>query len=225
MSDSFFTERKDAVFAAASNVFSTKISATPTAYGLTAGQASNYASLNGTFQTAYQTTLDPATRTKATIKTKNDSLVPLRQSASNLGRIISGTPTVTDTQKIELGISVRGTPAPRPAPGTPFKFVVTLQSDGSLMLGWKCNNPKGAGGTMYQVFRRVGTSGDFVYLGGSGKKDFVDATIPAGTSQVTYKIQAVRSTAIGEWAEYNVNFSVGGTAPVVEEVFPMKKAA
>jgi hypothetical protein len=225
MSGSFFTVRKDGVFAAGSNVFSTKISATPTAYGLTAGQASNYASLNGTFQTAYQAVLDPATKTKATVSTKNTAREPLRQSASSLAKIINGTPTVTDSQKIDLGLAVGAQPSPRPAPGTPFKFNVQLQSDGSLLLGWKCNNPKGASGTMYQVFRRTGSSGDFTYLGGAGTRSFLDDSIPAGTSLVTYRIQAVRSTSVGDWAEYNVNFGTGGSAPVVEEVMHLKKAA
>ena len=32
--------------------------------------------------------------------------------------------------------------------------------------------------------------------------------MPAGSSQVTYQIQAVRSTAVGPWAQFNVNFGV-----------------
>ena len=36
------------------------------------------------------------------------------------------------------------------------------------------------------------------------------ATIPAGTPTVTYKVQAVRSTAVGTAAQFVVNFGVAG---------------
>jgi hypothetical protein len=225
MNRSFFTSTKDSVLATGSANFSLKISATPTAYGLVAAQATAYAALNTTFQTSYVTATTPATRTKSTVAAKDAARIPLRQMASDLAKIIDGTPTVTNSQKIDLGISIRVTPTPRGAPGTPFKFVVSLASSGALTLQWKCNNPKGSSGTMYQVWRRVSATTNFEYLGGSGDRKFIDDTIPAGSSQVTYKIQAVRSTAVGAFAEYNVNFGVSGSAPIVEEVAPMRKAA
>jgi hypothetical protein len=225
MSKSFFMATKESQFAAGSANFASLISATPVAFGLTAAQASSYAALNTTYQTAYTAATTDGTRSKSLVAAKNSAKVPLKQMASDLARIINGTPTVTDEQKVTLGVSVRSTPSPRPAPGTPYKFTVQLQSDGSLLLGWKCNNPKGASGTMYQVFRRTGSSGEFTYLGGAGTRSFLDDSIPAGTSLVTYRIQAVRSTSVGDWAEYNVNFGTGGSAPVVEEVVPMRKAA
>ena len=63
---------------------------------------------------------------------------------------------------------------------------------------------------MYQICRRTAATGEFAYLGGAGEKKFVDTTVPAGAPQVTYQIQAVRSTAVGPWAQFNVNF---GAAP------------
>ena len=106
-------------------------------------------------------------------------------------------------------IPVPATPSPVGAPGTPSNFKVQLRQDGTLDLRWKCANPAGCDGTMYQVYRRVGSAGEFTYLGGSGEKEFTDATVPAGASAITYKIQGVRSTAVGEWGEFNVNFGTG----------------
>lgn len=106
-------------------------------------------------------------------------------------------------------------PTPRPAPGTPTDFVATLNPDGSLKLKWKCANPPGAVGTMYQVMRRVGAAGEFVTIGGSGTKSFVDATLPAGAAAaggVTYQVVAVRSTATGAAARFTVNLGVSGVA-------------
>lgn len=102
--------------------------------------------------------------------------------------------------------------SPAGAPGTPDGFTVRLLAAGALELRWKCDNPPGTTGTIYQVYRRIGASGEFAYLGSAGKKRYIDAAIPAGASSITYQIQAVRSTAVGKWAQFNVNFGTGSGA-------------
>ena len=137
--------------------------------------------------------------------------------------------------KVKAGISGNSvyTLANIPAPatptsvtdlGTPTDFTATLGTTGEIILKWKNTNPKSATGTVYQVWRRDTPTGAFNYIGGCGPKKFVDATVPAGASQVTYQIQAVRSTAVGAWAQYNVNFGTGGTTTVTQGV-PVKLAA
>lgn len=101
--------------------------------------------------------------------------------------------------------------SPIGAPGTPRGFTVQLQQVGSLLLRWKCANPKGSVGTMYQVSRQIGAA-EFEHLAVVGEKQFLDETIPAGTASVTYEVRAVRSTARGESARFSVNF--GGTGRV-----------
>ena len=151
--------------------------------------------------------------------------------ASDLAKIINGTATVTPAQRIELGLNVRKLPSPRPAPGTPGNFKVTLRDDGSLDLAWTCSNPRGSSGTIYQVFRRATPDGEFTYLGGTGDKKYLDDAIPAGASSMTYQIQAIRSTVAGPWAQFNVSFgtpvSAGGamTASVDETPKSPKLAA
>jgi hypothetical protein len=105
-------------------------------------------------------------------------------------------------------IPAPATPSPTPAPGTPNNFSATLNADGSLTIEWKCASP--GGGVTYQVYRRVTPTGDFAYQANTGLKKFDDSTIPAGSSQVTYQVRAVRSTAAGAWAQFNVNFGAGG---------------
>ena len=80
---------------------------------------------------------------------------------------------------------------------------MTLLQDGSVKLIWKCANPTGSTGTIYQVYRKLGTAADFQFVGGVGIKEFQDTTIPAGTMGVVYQITAVRSTSIGEPAQFN----------------------
>ena len=227
MNSSFFTASKDSVFAAGSANFATKISASPISFGLSAAQATAYAALNSSFQTAYSTSLTPSTRTKSSVAAKDGSRVPLRQMASDLGKIIDGSP-VTNAQRIDLGLAVRPTPAPRPAPGMPNRFTVALAGNGSLTLKWKSNNPKGSSGTMYQIWRRLGaatSTATFTYIGATGQKQFQDSTIPAGTASLTYQLQAVRSTAVGAWAQYNVSFGVSNGGPVVGAVEQVENIA
>lgn len=108
------------------------------------------------------------------------------------------------------------TPSSPGIPGTPESLRVTLNSS-ELLLKWKCKNPPGCTGVMYQVWRSC-DGGEFEYLGGAGQKSFIDSTVPAGTSAITYKIQGVRSMSVGLWAEFNVRFGAGGQSVTVTAV-------
>jgi hypothetical protein len=101
-------------------------------------------------------------------------------------------------------------PSPAPAPGTPTDFTVALKQDGSLELKWRCPNPAGVSGTIYQVLRRVSGATEFSLVGATGSRKFIDNTLPAGASPVTYQVTAVRSTASGAPAQFTVSFGIGG---------------
>jgi hypothetical protein len=73
---------------------------------------------------------------------------------------------------------------------------------------------------MYQVGRQIGSTGPFVYVGGSGEKKFVDETLPAGTASVTYRVQAVRSTKVGMVATHNVNFGTSDSRALAASAVP-----
>ncbi|CAN5488628.1 hypothetical protein BH09PLA1_BH09PLA1_02280 [soil metagenome] len=121
------------------------------------------------------------------------------------------------------------TPSPRPAPGTPSNFTATIKGTGFLELTWKCANPAGSNGTIYQIWRQIGETGTPEYLGGSGERKFTDNTLPAGSTYVLYQIQAVRSSAVGDFGTFLVRFGVGtgGSAVIasVTEGAPATKAA
>ncbi len=112
-------------------------------------------------------------------------------------------------------ISAPAAGSPLGKPGVPTKFSFTLDTRGALLMKWKCKNPRGSAGTMYQVYRRVDGNRELTFLGTSGTKKFTDATLPAGASEIVYQIRAMRSTVIGPLAEFNVNFGmIGGMAMV-----------
>lgn len=118
-------------------------------------------------------------------------------------------------------------PGTTPPPGTPFEFTVGLLQNGALELKWKCNNPSGTQGTIYEVKRQIG-GGALNFVGATGVKSFIDDTLPSGSAPVTYQITAVRSTARGNPAQFTVNFGIGGpglTIASITEGGPMKMAA
>jgi hypothetical protein len=104
------------------------ITATPTAYGLVAGDATNY----NTVHTAYATALaacDPTVRNKPAVITKNAARDNLKNSATLLANKIYSTASVTDSQKTQLGIPPRAEPTPIPAPSSwPVLDVVSVNA-------------------------------------------------------------------------------------------------
>jgi hypothetical protein len=127
-------------------------------------------------------------------------------------------------------IPAPASPTPVGAPGTPTNFKATLNPDGSLKLTWHCPNPAGSVGTIYQIARQLDGGGAFAALTSVGGRTFTDPTIPAGSTSVTYRITAVRSTSAGTAGQFSVNFGTGASggamiASVVSGVEPAPKIA
>src|SRR5262249_11143163 len=114
-----FLPARDADLLAWSNNFKTKITASPTTYGLTAGQATSYGTLHTNFQNAYNVIQDPTTRSPVNITLKDQAKANLPANARMLARTVQGTSTVTSAQKEDLGLNPRDTqPTPIPPPAT-----------------------------------------------------------------------------------------------------------
>jgi hypothetical protein len=95
--------------------FSTRISAAPVPLGLTAPQATAYATLHTNFSNALAA-CDPGERSKSLVSAKNIARTVLKTSARQLASIIQGQASVSDAQKIDLGLTVRHVPMPVPPP-------------------------------------------------------------------------------------------------------------
>jgi hypothetical protein len=123
------------------------------------------------------------------------------------------------------GITPPAPPSPKPAPGQPYLFAATLDADGALHLAWKCVNPPGSVGTIYQVARKVGATGEMQIIGATGQRKFVDPAVPAGSAQITYRVQALRSTVAGLPGTFTVLLGVAGGAMTAQVVGAPKLAA
>lgn len=115
MSASFFTGSEIELYNGAKG-FAARIVLTPAAYGLTQPTADGYDEATTTYTLAYDACRDPQTRTKLLVAAKNAARDELRRQSSLLAKIVEGTASVTDVQKLELGLNIRKTPAPIPAP-------------------------------------------------------------------------------------------------------------
>jgi hypothetical protein len=132
------------------------------AYGLTSGQATTFGTLNSTFQNAYLAATAPSTRTKATVATQNSALSAVTTSARSLANIIQANPTVTNTQRQQLNLTVRNTsPTPIGAPTT--KPIVTLLNTTSQRVNFRfadeltpASNAKPFGAIGLRVYTKLG---------------------------------------------------------------------
>ena len=112
--------------------FSTLITADPTSYGLSSGDASALAALVATYLGAYSAAVNPSTRGPSTISAKDAARANVTARSRQLAIIIQSNPSVTDEQKTDLGITVRKTnrtpiPAPTTSPLLAFIAATPLQ--------------------------------------------------------------------------------------------------
>lgn len=144
--------------------FSTLITANPTLYGLVAGNAVTIAALVATWDSAYATAINPATRTPASVAAKDSAkgaMVPVLRLFAQQIKNNSG---VTNENKTALGIHINDTgPTPVPPPST--APALTLDSQHHLQMTIRArdqttptSNAKPTGVLAGIVFTKIGTA-------------------------------------------------------------------
>lgn len=191
---------------------STTWSSSPSSIGLTAAQATVFKNAYETAHEQYKQAVAANDAKLAAYQSSRASIAALRASAASTISIIKGFADAAANPAAVYSaaeIPMPAMPSPAPAPGTPTDFVATLNQTGVVTIKWKCANPAGTTGTIYECRRRIG-GGSFTFIGAVGTREFSDTTLPAGSIGVLYEITAVRSTTRGNPALFNVNFGVGG---------------
>jgi hypothetical protein len=110
-----FLARREADLLAWSRAFSARISSDPQAYALTELQAQHYALLHAALAERLAAATAPSTRTRAVVSAKNEAESALRDEARRLARLVRASPSVSDEQRISLGLTPS---APARAGGT-----------------------------------------------------------------------------------------------------------
>src|SRR4051812_32929996 len=111
MSNGFLPNGDTQLLAWSAN-FLAGITASAVSLGLTPAMATSYGTLHANYATALGL-CDPGQRCKSNVASKNVSREALKAQARLLAKIIQGQASVTDAQKLDLGLNVRATPAPR----------------------------------------------------------------------------------------------------------------
>lgn len=142
--------------------FSTLLSANPTNYGLVAGDATAVATVKTAWVTAYTAATNPATRTSATIATKDGARATAEATIRPYAIRIRDNAAVSDALKIGIGVTIPNTtPTPIPAPTTapvvslvsaiPLEQTLAYKEVGSL------GKAKPFGAIAVELWRSVGT--------------------------------------------------------------------
>jgi hypothetical protein len=87
-------------------------------------------------------------------------------------------------------------PAPRgtvPPPNAPTNLSASVDAYGNIVVKWKASQPQGASGTVYSITRAFNNAPTFTLIDVVGGKEFVDSTVPLGTTNVSYIIIAKRA--------------------------------
>lgn len=162
--------------------YDTKITATPTAYGLVAGDATALATLVTDFQSKLAICSVPSTRTAVTIQAKDTARQAVVTKARALAAIIQADPDTTNLQRAELGLTVRDEfPT---AVGPPItKPVVNVEDIGNLQHVLRVRDEA----TPLSNAKPVGAHGAEVYV-------LYGEVAPASLAGMTYK--GITTTAL-----------------------------
>ena len=158
---------KDSLLAVYAPNFSGIITASPTTYNVTTAQAAALATATDNFVDAYNAARAEGTRSKSLTATKTSMKIALLSLLRPLYGAIQASATVTNTQKVNLGITIRRTPTPVPAPSTEPQVTVVSVTGRTVKLRLRdAANP-------HRVGRPVGVASATIL-------SYVGATPPAG---------------------------------------------
>ncbi|MDB5322122.1 MAG: hypothetical protein JWN40_3753 [Phycisphaerales bacterium] len=113
--------------------FAAKLTATPTAFGATAADATLISAAATDFAARMVLIDNPATRNKITVANKNVAKKSATAKARQVLKVISAFPALTPGQREDLRMNPKdSTKTPIPAPS--FKPAVSIAADGSIRL-------------------------------------------------------------------------------------------
>lgn len=195
------------------NNFKTLIAASPTTYGLVAGDATALTAAFTSWHAAFLAATNPPTRTKSTVETKNIQKANILGLVRNYAATIRANIAVAPGAKIDLGLHVKDVmPTPVPPPATQPVLTITEPMRGAQALkirdavgGDRRAKPAGAAGVL--LFRNVGTEAvtDYnqcAFMIFSGKTDLMAEFAPADNGKVaTYFARWTNSKGeMGPWS-------------------------
>lgn len=191
MAASIKIARSDQGLLAQSLNFSTHISAAPTTYGLSAAQATAYGTLHANYATALAAA-DPAVRNKPATSQKNAARLALVQSLRLLAQLVQGTSTVSDAQKLTLGLTVPAQRTPQPPPADAPALDVVSVSGRNVRIRLHDANTEKRGKPLGVLGAAV-----FSYVGAEAPTDPANWKWEGNTTKILFDIAFPLSVAPG----------------------------
>jgi hypothetical protein len=184
-STSFLPDKDTALLAWSLN-FQTLIVASPVLYGLTAALATTYSGYHTAFASALGA-CDPSVRSKSAVVAKNAARTSLKNNAKLMANLVNGTASVTNAQKVTLGIPPRALPSPVPAPSSAPNLDVVSVNGWTVRIklhdstsGSKRGKPAGVIGASVFSFVGIAPASDvslYKFEGNTGKTT-IDVVFP-----------------------------------------------
>ena len=187
--------------------------------GLTSGQCTTMGTKTSNARSKYEAQRAAINAAKAATQDFYDAVADLSEFCADLLKDVKAAGATNPAVFPLAEIPAPATPTPIPAPSKPSDFRVEILENGALKTSWKCTTARGAGGTVYQIRRRVG--GDtqpYVFIATVGEKQFTDATLPLNSGPVSYEIVAIRSTSSSNPAVFTVTFGTGAAGQTVATI-------
>jgi hypothetical protein len=155
---------KDNNLDAWANNFSTRITATPAAFGLLAADAVVIAGLFTTWHAALLLVQNPGTKTATTVAAKNAAKLSMLGTIRTYAQQITANPGVTNANKLLLGLNLpNSAPTPIPAPSSFPQLMLVAMTPGQVTMTYKDSATGGSskakpfGATQMQLFLGVDT--------------------------------------------------------------------
>ena len=124
---------KDSLLAEWASNFATLITAAPTTYQLTAGDAASIQADNDTFQAAYTAAVEPSTRTHTTVAAKDNARTAMLITMRGYAIFIRNNQGISDEDKVALGLTIPDlTPSAIPVPDTSPVLSIEAATPGQL---------------------------------------------------------------------------------------------
>jgi hypothetical protein len=154
--------------------FANLATASPTLYGFTSAQATQYATLDTVWQNALAAASDPSTRTSSAVAAKDVAKVNVKAYSRQLAAVAQAYPSITPDLLSDLGLTVRDTGrTPTPPPNTyPLVDILSTASHACIIALNDQNTPNARR-------RPDGVIGAQLYVA-------FGASPPTGIDQMTY---------------------------------------
>lgn len=188
--------------------------------GLTEDQVTKLADELTTASDAFNAAESARLASKAATMDYHRAADTLRDSVAELVRIIK-TFAVTSNNPGVYAIAQIPAPTPPgslPAPKAPIDIKGSMDNNGVLTLRWKLpSDAPDSTGNFYAVERRLqdaqGVTGPWQSVGGNGRREFTDTTLPGCLTSAQYRIRTQRSTQSSPFSPtFSVIFGQGGGA-------------